>query len=133
MKLLFLCRANVTRSQMAEAFFNRYSKKHTSESAGLNLDSDNIDERVIRTMKEIGFDLSDKKPKKVTDEMIDNADRIIIVSPDLEQYYTWNKKPIIWNIYDIVKGENEQIDYRQFVDIRERVKTKIEELVKELG
>ena len=118
---------------MAEAFFNRYSKKHTSESAGLNLDSDNIDERVIRTMKEIGFDLSDKKPKKVTDEMIDNADRIIIVSPDLEQYYTWNKKPIIWNIYDIVKGENEQIDYRQFVDIRERVKTKIEELVKELG
>lgn len=133
MKLLFLCRANVTRSQMAEAFFNRYSKRHTSESAGLKLDSDNIDERVIRAMKEFGFDLSDKKPKKVTDKMIDNADRVIIVSPDLEKYYTWNKKPIIWNIYDIVKDENGQIPYQQFVDIRERVKTKIEELVREIG
>jgi protein-tyrosine-phosphatase len=132
MRLLFLCKANVTRSQMAEAFFNRYSKRHTSESAGLVLDIDYIDKRVIRAMKEIDFDLSDKKPKKVTKEMIDNADQVIIVSQDLKQYYTWKKKPIIWNIYDIIRNENGEVPYQQFLDIRERVKTKIEELVKKL-
>ena len=118
---------------MAEAFFNRYSKRHTSESAGLVLDIDYIDKRVIRAMKEIDFDLSDKKPKKVTKEMIDNADQVIIVSQDLKQYYTWKKKPIIWNIYDIIKNENGEVPYQQFLNIRERVKTKIEELVKKLG
>jgi protein-tyrosine-phosphatase len=133
MNLLFLCKANVTRSQMAEAFFNSYSERHISESAGLKLDIDYIDERVIRAMGEIGFDLSDKRPKKVTAEMVNNADRVIIVSPDLKQYYTWDKKPIIWDIYDVIRDGNGKIPYQQFIAIRERVKTKIEELVREIG
>lgn len=133
MKLLFLCKANVTRSQMAESFFNRYSKRHTSESAGLKLDIDYIDERVLRAMNEIGFDLSNKKPKRVTKEMVDEADKVIIVSQDLKQYYNFDKKPVIWDIYDVIKGEDGQIPYEQFLDVRQRVQAKIEELVKELG
>jgi protein-tyrosine-phosphatase len=133
MRILFLCKANVTRSQMAEAFFNEYSKKHTSESAALKIDINYIDERVIRAMKEIGFDLSNKKPKQVTNEMIDNADKVIILSPDLKEYYTWNKKPIIWDVYDVIKDKNGKIDYKQFVDIRNKIDGKIKGLVKRLG
>lgn len=133
MKLLFLCKANITRSQMAEAFFNAYSKLHTSESAGLKPEIYRMHNDVIKTMKEVGFDLSDKDPRIVTKDMINYADKIIIMSSDLEQYYIWNKKPIIWDIADVVKKENGQIPYQQFLNVREKVKAKIEELVEEIG
>ena len=118
---------------MAEAFFNRYSKKHTSESAGVVLDIDYIDKRVLRAMDEIGFDLSYKKPREVTEEMINNSDKVILISPDLEQYYSWSKKPVVWNITDVVKDTNGQVSYQQFINVREKVKAKIKGLVRELG
>ena len=36
MKVLFVCNGNVGRSQAAEAYFNRLSKKNTAISAGIN-------------------------------------------------------------------------------------------------
>ncbi len=36
MKVLFICRANVGRSQMAEAIFNKFSEGNLAVSAGLN-------------------------------------------------------------------------------------------------
>ena len=55
-KVLFICRHNSGRSQIAEAFLRSlYGEYFDIESAGLG----------VRVMDEAGFDLSDKKPQSV--------------------------------------------------------------------
>ncbi len=38
MEILFVCRANVGRSQMAAGLFNKYSKTHHADSVGFQVD-----------------------------------------------------------------------------------------------
>ncbi len=61
MKVLFLCSSNIFRSQMAEAFFNTYAKKHHSESAALHTPQNNMHALVVRAMKEKGIEISHYK------------------------------------------------------------------------
>lgn len=75
--VLFVCIHNAGRSQMAEALFNAYAGGNaTAISAGvepvaaLNLN-------VVASMRDAGYDIRDQHPKLLTDEMIDDADRVV--------------------------------------------------------
>ena len=78
--VLFLCVHNAGRSQMAEAIFNRLASErglaHTAESAGTEL-ADRVHPRVVEAMAEIGLDLSEKKPRLLTNHMVEQAGRVI--------------------------------------------------------
>lgn len=63
MKILFLCTGgNSCRSLMAEAFLQKLDKSLNVFSAGLHPD-ENTDPMAIEVMKEIGINISTKKPK----------------------------------------------------------------------
>lgn len=87
MKILFVCRANVGRSQIAEAVFNKLMKKDLAISAGIEphkWENKKIDEaeKLIKSMKEIGCDLKNKISKRITKEMVDSADKIVVIGVD---------------------------------------------------
>lgn len=86
--VLFLCVHNTFRSQMAEAYFNKFAEEKKLnwqvKSAGF-LEAEKINEKAITLMKEEGIDISDKKPKLVTDKMIKSADKIIVVCKECEE------------------------------------------------
>lgn len=72
--VLFVCNHNAGRSQMAQAFFERYGPEDVrAESAGTE-PAREIWPSVIAAMGEIGFDLAGRKPKKLTLEMQLHAD-----------------------------------------------------------
>lgn len=74
---LFVCVGNSGRSQMAEAFFNQMAKgKALALSAGTR-PADKVLPTVIDAMHEVGIDISANKPKALTLEMIEKADRVI--------------------------------------------------------
>ena len=74
-KVLFICIHNSGRSQMAEAFFNRYAHgEATAESAGTE-PGDSVNPVVVEAMKELGFDLSNSKPRALTCEMSQGIDK----------------------------------------------------------
>jgi len=76
-KILFVCVHNAGRSQMAEAFSNHYAKgKAQAFSAGTHF-ATHIDPTVVETMREVGIDISNKRPKMLTLEMLGNADKVI--------------------------------------------------------
>lgn len=83
MKILFICQANIGRSQMAEAYYNSFTKTKDASSAGiLNLVkkyNGKPAQEIIQVMKEDGIDISQQKVKQVTESMVKNADRIIIL------------------------------------------------------
>jgi len=65
-KILFVCIHNSARSQMAEAFINRYcGGQFEAESAGL--EPGNLNPIVVEAMAEEGFDLSKNQAKSVWD------------------------------------------------------------------
>lgn len=75
--VLFVCNHNAGRSQMAQAFFERYGPGDVrAESAG-NQPAAEIWPTVLEAMREIGFDLSGHKPKKLTVEMQRHADWVV--------------------------------------------------------
>ena len=75
--MLFVCVGNAGRSQMAEAFFNQAAGgKARAISAGTRPASA-VDPRTIEVMREVGIDISGNKPKALTMEMLEQADRVI--------------------------------------------------------
>ena len=65
-KVLFVCIHNSARSQMAEAYFNYYSKDgYRAESAGIELGK--LNPLVVKVMQEDGIDISNNKTKSVFD------------------------------------------------------------------
>lgn len=72
--VLFVCNKNAGRSQIAQAFFNRYAPADVrAESAGLE-PADRIHPAVVDAMAEAGIDISGQQPKKLTVEMQLHAD-----------------------------------------------------------
>jgi arsenate reductase len=71
---LFVCNHNAGRSQMAQAFFERYAPADVrGESAGTD-PAPNVWPEVVEVMREIGFAIAGCKPKKLTVEMQLHAD-----------------------------------------------------------
>jgi arsenate reductase len=75
--VIFVCVHNSGRSQMAEAFFNQMAEgKAIALSAGTQ-PGDKVHPEVIAAMREVGIDISGNKPKILTMEMIEKADKMI--------------------------------------------------------
>ncbi len=72
-KILFVCIHNSARSQMAEAFLNKYANGElTAESAGIEAGKMNLN--VVKVMQEAGIDLSRKGTQQVS-EILRKGDR----------------------------------------------------------
>lgn len=72
--VLFVCTHNAGRSQMAQAFFEKYAPDDVrAESAGQE-PADSVWPEVVDAMLEVGIDLSKRRPKKLDLEMQLHAD-----------------------------------------------------------
>jgi arsenate reductase (thioredoxin) len=75
--ILFVCVENAGRSQMAEGFFRKYAPDgYDSVSAGTKPIA-HINPVVMEAMKEIGIDISQQRPKEITEDMMRNSDKVI--------------------------------------------------------
>ena len=137
MKVLFICKANVGRSQMAEAIFDSLAKgKATANSAGVDPGSYEgkriavVGPNVIACMKDIKLDVSDKVSKKLAKDMSNGADVVVsMVSKDmLPSYLQSSAKLVLWDIKD-----PKFMDYAGHVAIRDQIYKKVKKLVKELN
>ena len=138
MKILFVCRGNVARSQIAEAFLNHLSNgAHHAISAGVWVcDEDrrtlegqkicDLEEAkvVLDSMRETGIDVSGKIRKQLTPEMVGSADLVVVMSEDKVPDFLENcDKTIYWSIAN-PKGKS--------LDEVNRIRNQILELVKQL-
>ena len=78
--ILFVCVHNAGRSQMAKALFDQAANERglalRAESAGTSV-ADHVHANVVEVMRELQLELSDAKPKVITDEMVVKAQRVI--------------------------------------------------------
>src|SRR5207237_7399666 len=74
--VLFVCLHNAGRSQMSQALFEQAAAgRHTASSAGSVAEpGGSIHPEVVEVMREIGIDLSDRIPQRLTTELAEQAD-----------------------------------------------------------
>jgi arsenate reductase (thioredoxin) len=83
-KVLFICLGNIMRSQIAEAYYNEFTYSIDATSAGTDenthLRYQRPADEVIQVMQEDGIDVSDKKVKAVTKNMVDAAEKVYVLN-----------------------------------------------------
>ncbi len=135
MKILFICKGNVGRSQMAEALFRKkFGDAHEVVSAGTALSGPeqpigelmpNIKE-VLDVMQEEGMDVSMYVRNQMTEKMVEDADKVVAIVEDevvLPEYLANSPKLIRWNVPD-PKGKD--LEFTR--DVKEKIKSLIETL-----
>ena len=83
-KVLFVCVHNSGRSQMAEALFNHYAAGKAQASSAGTRPASHVDLNVSKAMREVGIDISSQRPKMLTSEMVDDADKVVTMGCGVE-------------------------------------------------
>ncbi len=127
-KILFVCVENSARSQMAEAFFNSISTQVVAESAGTR-PAAAVNPVAVQVMREIGIDISGAKPKMLTFEMMDAAEKVITMGCLGSDVCPATLAPTEdWRIEDPAGKTIEK-----FREIRDEIRKKVENLAESLG
>ena len=76
---LFVCLHNAGRSQMSAALFERAAHgRHQALSAGSVADPDGrVHPQVVEVMRELGVDLSERRPQRLTQQLAERADIVV--------------------------------------------------------
>ena len=97
MRALFVCLHNAGRSQMGAALWERAG--HEARSAGTT-PAERVHPEVIEVMNELGVDLSDRTPQKLTTEMAEWAEVVVTMGCGDECPYIPGKRYIDWDLPD---------------------------------
>jgi protein-tyrosine-phosphatase len=126
--VLFVCVENSFRSQIAEAYFNKYAPKGwTAISAGIK-PADKVHPNAVRLMLEEGIDISHKKPQMITRELQEKANVAVIVCSGALCPIVYSRYVEEWNMPD---PANMPLDEAR--KIRDAIKEKVLDLIKRLA
>ncbi|OGF68788.1 hypothetical protein A3H65_03440 [Candidatus Giovannonibacteria bacterium RIFCSPLOWO2_02_FULL_45_14] len=112
MKILFICKGNMFRSQMAAAIYNKMTNNHDAISAGTYVGApDEPEGRLIQDLfpandpvqeilEENGMTIRENHTTKLTPKMLDEADIVVSMAeePFIPEFLKKNKKVIWWDI-----------------------------------
>jgi arsenate reductase (thioredoxin) len=118
--VLFVCTQNAGRSQMAQALWDRYGPEDVrAESAGAE-PADRVHPVVVEAMREVGADLSRKRPKRLTLEMQLHADWAVTLACGARCPYV----PSVVEDWDIEDPAGKPLEEVRLIrdEIEERVK-----------
>ena len=127
-KILFVCVENAGRSQIAEGFFRKYTKEFEVTSAGTEPNSE-LNPIVVDVMAEVGIDVTNQKPKLLSNEMIQDSFRTVSMGcMDRKSCPSLFVKDVLdWNITD---PKEKTID--EIRKIRDKIKCEVLALIKKL-
>ncbi len=126
--IIFACVHNAGRSQMSAAFFNQYADpaKALAISAGTQ-PAERVHPVVVEAMLEVGVDLRDAKPQKLTSEVASKAALLVTMGCGDDCPYVPGLRRDDWPLPD-PKGQSLDSVRKTRDEIREKV---LDLLVKE--
>ena len=84
--VLFVCVGNTGRSQIAEAIFNKLKPDGFRAISAGTKPAKEINPLVVQALRDIGIDISNAMPKPVSAEMIAEAEKIITMGCEAEDF-----------------------------------------------
>jgi arsenate reductase (thioredoxin) len=127
-RVLFVCLHNAGRSQMSEALFLRAAGgRHEARSAGTT-PGDRVHDSVVTVMREMGVDLSGRRPRLLTTELAQWADFVITMGCGDSCPVIPGKRYIDWDLRD---PKDMSID--EVREIRDDISRRVNALVESLS
>ncbi len=123
--VLFVCRHNTGRSQMAEAYLRHFLGDRVEVASAGTIAADVPDPGVVAIMAEDGIDISAARPKLLNADRTAHADQIITMGCDVEGVPRIDAD---WGLPD-PKGQPPQ----RVREIREMVKAKAKTLAESIA
>lgn len=131
----FLCTGNSCRSQMADGFLNELgSDLYEVQSAGL--EAHGLNPRAVKVMQEAGLDISKNASKTIDPEMLNKAAYVITLCGHADEHcpviMNTNVVKWHWGFEDPAKATGTEEDIMdQFRQVRDAIKNRIEQFIKE--
>ena len=119
--ILFVCRHNTGRSQMAEAYLRHLANGAVEVASAGTIPADRPAQIVVEAMAEDGIDITNARPKLIDQETARRADRIITMGCDVTGVARIDED---WGLPD-PKGQ----PIEKVREIRDLVKEKTRELL----
>jgi arsenate reductase (thioredoxin) len=118
---IFACVHNAGRSQMSAAFFNKLADPILARaiSAGTH-PADHVHPVVVDAMREVGIDLSNAKPQKLTAGLAQNAEMLVTMGCGYECPYVPGLRRDDWPLPD-PKGQGIETVRQTRDEIRHRI------------
>jgi arsenate reductase (thioredoxin) len=122
---IFACVHNAGRSQMSAAFFNRLADPELAHAISVGTQpAECVHPVVVDAMREVGIDLSNAKPQKLTAELAKNANMLVTMGCGDECPYVPGLRHNDWPLPDPKGQEIESV--RQ---TREEIKRRVLQLI----
>ena len=128
-QVIFACVHNAGRSQMAAAFFSALadSAKAVAVSAGTQPDQ-RVHPEVVEVMREVGVDLSTRRPQKLTEQLARDASLLVTMGCGDECPYVPGLRRDDWPLED-PKGK----PLARVREIRDEIRQRVETLLEREG
>jgi len=125
--VLFVCVHNAGRSQMAAGFMNAIGAGRVEVLSAGSAPKDSINPIAVQAMQEVGIDISNKVPKVLTPEAVQESDAVITMGcGDACPFYP-GKRYEDWVLDDPAGQGIESVRV-----IRDDIKKRVEQLLSEL-
>src|SRR5919199_2735308 len=108
---LFVCLHNAGRSQMSAALFEQAAGgRHRALSAGSEADPNGrVHPQVVEVMRELGVDLADRRPQRLSTELAEQADVVVTMGCGDACPYIPGKRYLDWDLEDPKDRPLEQV------------------------
>lgn len=129
-RVMFVCKKNSRRSQMAEGFARTLGSGVISVASS-GLEASKVDSKAVEVMAEIGIDISNQTSKPLSDFKADDYDAVIsLCGCGVNLPEAWVLREIFqdWQLDD-PEGEPIQTFYR----VRDEIKERVASLLTKLG
>ncbi len=127
--VLFLCPHNALRSVIAAALLNQVADgRARGISAGTEPD-ERVNERTVTVLREVGIEVTDEKPERVTRQQLQQADRVVSLGCPLpsELAAAAASKIEEWPMPDTAGKPVEAVR-----EVRELIKARVQKLIGDL-
>src|SRR5947209_8081050 len=100
--VLFVCLHNAGRSQISQALFEHAAAgRHRAISAGSEADpAGRVHAHVVEAMHEVGIDLGDRRPQRLSAELAQQADVVVTMGCGDVCPYIPGKRYLDWDLPD---------------------------------
>ncbi len=116
---------------MAEAFFNHFAKGRAKALSAGTQPGDRVNPTVVEAMKEVGIDISGNKPKMLTFDVVDGADKMITMGCGAEAGAVCPARFVPTEDWALEDPKGRPIETVR--KIRDEIKQRVSVLVREMG
>ncbi|MFA5383869.1 MAG: arsenate reductase ArsC [Eubacteriales bacterium] len=129
-KVIFICRGNSCRSQMAEGFAKKlYGDQWEAHSAGTA--PEGVNPNAVSVMGEVGIDISENKSKFLDQNLLDSADLVVALCDIQEGCFILPSTIhyVHYPVEDPASAPDDENQMSVFRDVRDKIEKLVEELL----